>query len=130
MNAPITLDTLAAAWVVAKASEDRAKAERYEIEKSMLALLPVKEEGTVSSNDASGMKISATYKLTRKADADALKDQWGNLSPTIQAAFTWKPDVSITQLRALEKAAPEDYATALHFITTSPAKPSIKIESK
>lgn len=130
MNAPITIDTLAAAWVVAKASEDRAKAERYEIEKSMLALLPVKEEGTVSSNDASGMKISATYKLTRKADGDALTQAWQTLPATVQAAFTWKPEVSITQLRALEKAAPTDYAIAAQFITTSPAKPSIKIESK
>ncbi len=129
MNAPITIDTLAAAWVVAKASEDRAKAERYEIEKSMLAMLPAKEEGTVSA-EASGLKISATYKMTRKADAEGLATAWQSLPDTVQAAFTWKPDVSLTQLRALEKANPENYDIATRFITTSPAKPSIKIESK
>ena len=129
MNAPITIDTLAAAWVIAKASEDRAKAERYEIEKAMLCLMPTKEEGTVSS-EAAGMKVTASYKLTRKADGDALTQAWQTLPATVQAAFTWKPEVSITQLRALEKAAPTDYAFAAQFITTSPAKPSIKIESK
>jgi hypothetical protein len=28
----------------------------------------------------------------------------------------------------MENAAPLDYAKALHYITTSPAKPAIKIE--
>lgn len=129
MNAAITLDTLAAAWITAKASEDRAKSERYDIEKAMLTLLPIKDEGAASS-EAAGMKITATYKLNRKVDADALRNAWLALTPNVQAAFTWKPDVSISQLRAMEKAAPNDYETTLNFITTSPAKPSIKIESK
>lgn len=126
MNAPITIDTLAAAWLIAKASEDRAKAERYEIEKSMLALLPVKEEGT-STAEAAGMKISATFKLTRKADTLALRQHWTELSQEAQDCFKWTADVALTEIRRASDAA---QAEAAQFITTSPAKPSIKIESK
>ncbi len=129
MNASITIETLAAAWVIAKAGEDRAKAERYEIEKAMLALMPSKEEGTVSHGEGS-LKVSATYKLTRKVDATELQGAWTALPEIVQAAFTWKPDVSISQLRALEKANPENYQIALRFITSAPAKPSIKVEQK
>lgn len=126
MNAPITIDTLAAAWLIAKASEDRAKAERYEIEKSMLALLPVKEEGTVSS-EAAGLKISATFKLTRKADPLALRQHWAELSQEAQDCFRWSAEVALTEIRRASDAA---QAEAAKFITTSPAKPSIKIERK
>lgn len=126
MNAPITIDTLAAAWVIAKASEDRVKAERYEIEKAMLGLLPVKEEGTVSS-EAAGMNITASYKLTRKADTLALRQCWLELSKEAQDCFKWSADVSLTEIRRASESA---QAEAAQFITTSPAKPSIKIESK
>lgn len=130
MNATINIETLAAAWLAAKAAEDTAKAERYRIEKDIAALLPAKDEGTAHA-DLDGLKLAVTYKLTRKVDADKLQQGWNTLPATVQAAFSWKPDVSITQLRALEKAAPQDYATALQFITTSPAnKPSIKVEQK
>lgn len=128
LKAP-TLDTLAAAWIQAKASEDRAKQQRIDIEASILRLLPEKEEGTASA-DIAGMKIAVSWKLNRKADADALKDAWATMSPGVQSAFTWKPEVSITHLRALEKINAIDYAEALHFITTTPAKPSVKVEVK
>jgi len=128
LKAP-TLDTLAAAWVQAKATEDRARQQRTDIEASIVRLLPGKEEGTASA-DIAGMKISVSWKLNRKADADALKDDWATLSPGVQSAFTWKPEVSLTHLRALEKVSAIDYAEALHFITTIPAKPSVKVEVK
>lgn len=126
MNAPITIDTLAAAWVIAKASEDRAKAERYEIEKAMLCLMPTKEEGTVS-HEASGMKVTAAFKLNRKADTLALRQHWAELSKEAQDCFKWSAEVAITEIRRASDAA---QAEAAEFITTSPAKPSIKIESK
>jgi hypothetical protein len=126
LKAP-TLDTLAAAWIQAKASEERARQQRIDIEQSIASLLPAKDEGTVSQT-AGALAVSITYKLTRKVDADALKAAWQTLPPTVQAAFTWKPDLSLSQLRALEKAAPLDYAKALHFITTTPAKPSVSIK--
>lgn len=126
LKAP-TLDTLAAAWVQAKASEDRARQQRLDIEQSIASLLPAKEEGTVSDSVA-GMKLSVTYKLNRKADTEALKDAWTTLPAIVRAAFGWKAEISLSHLRALELAAPEAYAEALHFITTAPAKPSVTIK--
>lgn len=128
LKAP-TLDTLAAAWIQAKASEDRAKQQRLDIEASILRLVPVKDEGTVH-DDVAGLKLAVTYKLTRSVDAERLKESWATLTANVQAAFTWKPDIAMTQLRALEKAATLDYAEALHFITSKPAKPAVKVEAK
>lgn len=127
MKNEITLELLAANWLAAKHAEDDARALRLSIENEMLAVLPAVEEGTAKAT-CGHFQIGATYRLNRKVDTERLKDDWATLPGRVQAAFTWKADVSITQLRAMEKAAPLDYDEALHYITTSPAKPAIKIE--
>ena len=76
------------------------------------------------------MGIPYTHSGVLASALAVTKDDWDTLPGRVQAAFTWKADVSITNLRAMEKAAPLDYAKALHYITTSPAKPSVKIEVK
>jgi hypothetical protein len=123
----MTIELLAANWLAAKHTEDSARALRLDIEVQMLAQLPAVEEG-VAKATCGAFQIGATYRLTRKVDTERLKDDWDTLPGRVQAAFTWKADVSITNLRAMEKAAPLNYAKALHYITTSPAKPAIKIE--
>ena len=85
------------------------------------------EEG-VAKATCGHFQVGATYRLNRKVDTEKLKDDWNTIPGRVRAAFTWKADVSITQLRAMEKAAPLDYAEALHYISTSAAKPAIKIE--
>lgn len=122
-----TLDTLAAAWIQSKAMEDRARKQRLDIEQSIVSLVQSKDEGSVSA-EAGALAVSVTFKLNRKVDADALKCAWSGLPPTVQDAFSWKPDVSLSQLRALEKAAPNDYGLALQFITTTPAKPAVTVK--
>lgn len=128
MKNEITMELLAANWLAAKRDEDTARALRLSIEGEMLAVLPAVEEGIIKATYGGHFQVGATYRLTRKVDTERLKDDWATLPGRVQAAFTWKADVSITQLRAMEKAAPLDYAEALHYITTSPAKPAIKIE--
>lgn len=127
MKNEITLELLAANWQSAKRNEDAARALRLSIEEQMLTLLPAVTEG-VSKATCGHFQIGATYRLNRKVDADALKGAWAALPATVQDAFAWKPDVSITQLRALERANPANYDMALRFITSTPAKPAIKIE--
>ena len=130
MNAPVmTITELAAAWIQAKAAEETAKQNRLDIESSMFGLLPRKDEGTASIEDA-GMKITVTHKLTRKVDSDALRAAWNTLPEHAQACFKWGADISIKELRACEAMDADAYAFASRFITAKLAKPSIAVEVK
>ncbi len=124
MNTPITLRSLASALLAAKSAEDRARAERLRIEDAIVAMLPEKEEGTISEK-LDGIKITVTHKLTRKADTIALRAHWTEISQPVQSCFRWLAEVSLTELRRL---SPEAAAEASKYLTTSPAKPSVKIE--
>lgn len=119
-----TLETLAIAWMQAKAQENKARDRRVEIETNIAALMPVKDEGAVSEK-ADGMKISVTYKLTRKANTMNLRTCWDQLSDEAKACFVWKADVATSALRSVSPAAQIE---AQRFITTAPAKPSVSVE--
>jgi hypothetical protein len=120
-----TLAELKAAWLAAKEAERAANEERLAVEAAMLALLPEKQEGTVSDKDTG---VSVTYKLTRKADTAALQTDWQQLPQTVQSAFTWKADVSAKQIKAIQELDPAAFEVAAKYITTTPAKPSISIK--
>lgn len=122
-----TLEQLITARLAAKRDEDAAVAARRALDGQIAELLkdPAKVEGTVSQK-IEGYKISVTYAVSRKADADKLQKEWDKLPPAVAAAFRWKPEVSTTELRKLEGI---DATVASSFITTTPASPSIKIEA-
>ena len=124
---PMTLTELIAARIAAKRAEDAAVTARREVDAELALLLKERDmlEGTVSAKEG-GFKVSITYKVDRKADSDKLVDNWGSLPMTVQAAFKWKADVSVSALRKLEGA---DAAAAAAYITTKPATPSITIEA-
>lgn len=123
----MTLTQLIAARIAAKRIEDQAVAERRDLDQQIAELLkdPAKPEGTISQK-ADGYKISVTYKVDRKVDSEKLQAAWSKLSAAASAAFKWKADVSVSELRKLEGA---DAAAAAVFITSQPASPSIKIEA-
>lgn len=120
----MNLEKLTADWLAAKAAEDAAKAQRYEIEKSLIALLPAKEEGSISEK-VGGHKLTITYKLVRKADTAKLRSAWGELSSDAQSCFKWLAEVSLSDMR---RADEESQREAAQYITTGPGKPAIKIE--
>ncbi len=122
---PMTLTELRAAWLACKQDENAAAARRLEVEQQLLALLPTRDEGTVTDKEHG---ISVTYKLARRADSDALQRAWTGLPPEAQAAFRWSASVDTTALRALQEHRPEIAAAALHYITTSPAKPGFSVK--
>lgn len=124
---PANLHELAAAWRAAKAAEAAARDERLAIEEQMLALLPKKDEGSVTDAD-SGVTVS--YKLTRTVDTEALQGAWHELPEHAQRAFRWKADVDLKALRGLQEFDGEAYAAAARFITAKPAKPSISLRGE
>lgn len=123
----ISLSELIAARIAAKRIEDEAIAERRNIDKAIADMLkdPAKPEGSISQR-TEGCKVTVTYKIDRKVDADKLSKAWGGLSVGAQAAFKWSPSVSVSELRKLE---PADAAAAALFITSKEASPSITIEA-
>lgn len=125
----MTLPELADLWLTIKAEENRAVAARREVEELIVALMPKRDEGSVSE-EALDIKVTATFKLNRTVDAAALQAQWNDLPEIVHDAFTWKPELVMKQVRALEAANPVAYSVLAGFITTSPAKPALKIERK
>ncbi len=123
----MTLTQLIAARIAAKRIEDQAVEDRRALDKQIAELLkdPNKPEGAISQK-ADGYKVTVTYKVDRKVDSEKLQAAWSKLSAAASAAFKWKADVSVTELRKLEGP---DAAAAAVFITSQPASPSIKIEA-
>lgn len=124
---PMTLTELVAARLAAKRIEDQAVADRREIDAQLAALLkdPAKLEGSISQK-AGDYKVTVTYKVDRKVDTDKLSAEWAKLPASAQAAFRWKADVSVGELKKLQGA---DASIAAAYITSKEASPSITIEA-
>jgi hypothetical protein len=135
MNAPArktevqSLDQLARDWLAAKAAEDEARVHRVEIEADLLLHSQAITEGT-DRVETAGTKLAVTYKVTRKVDSAALSDSWGAMSDLVRGCFKWSADIDLKTLRALQLANPGAFAQAARFITTTPAKPAVKVELK
>lgn len=110
-----------------KRIEDDAKASRLAAETKLLAMMEAKDEGTVQEEDGS-VKVSVTYKLTRTLDAAKVQEDWNTIPELVKDAFTWKPDLVLKHMRALESANPQAYAVLSQYVTAKPAKPAVKVE--
>lgn len=124
----LTISELVAARISAKQAEDAAIAERRNIDAQLAELLkdPNKTEGAVSQKLADlGVKLTVTYKINRSVDNKKLQAEWDKLTAGAQAAFKWKADVSVTELRKLEGI---DATVAAAYITAKPGAPSVEIE--
>lgn len=124
---PLNLQELINIRIAAKRAEDEAVAERRRIDASIAELLkdPNKIEGSVSQK-LEGYKVTVTYKIDRKADTEKLSADWAKLSAAAQAAFRWKADVSVSELK---KLTGKDATAASAYITSKEASPSITIEA-
>ena len=129
MNAPLSIDQLLSQYWTAKAHADQAASTLADIQAAIAALIPKKEEGSTTI-EVADTKITATHKLNRKVDTEWLREHWDAVPKSAQRCFAWKADVSLKDLRSAQNMDPEAYAEACKFITTTPAKPALKIERK
>ena len=123
----MSIEELVVAWKCAKADEANAFNVRRNIEAQILAVMPVKNEGTVSQDTDAG-KITVTYKVGRKVDTLSLQSLWGDLSTVAKSCFKWSADLSTKEMRAVQLANPETYKEICNFITATPAKPALTIK--
>ena len=124
----LTISQLVATRISAKQAEDQAIAERRSIDAQLAELLkdPAKPEGAISKRlEDIGLKLTVTYKISRSVDGKKLQTEWDKLSAGAQAAFKWKPEVSVSELRKLEGI---DATVAAAYITAKPASPSVDID--
>ena len=127
MKKPI--EQLSQEWLEAKHAEVQALEKRREIEEEILSMIQTRDEGTTSETMGS-LKLSITFKMDRKVDANGVQEAWNMLPPLVQEAFIWKPDLVLRHARAIESANPEAYKILAQFITVKPARPSVKVEQK
>jgi len=105
---------------LAQDAEHYARDRRLAVEAEILALMPVKHEGTVTDKEVG---LSVSYKVTRKLDYEVYKSIADGLPVGLQCV-DMKPTLNLKSFRALELVDP---ALAASFVTESPAKPSISI---
>lgn len=108
-----------------KEKENEFKQKRISIEESIAELLVTKSEGTDKAT-AGEYVITVTSKLTRTLDYEAYLAIEQGLPEGVRCVVL-KPELDLKKLRALEMVDP---SLPPHFITTKPAKASVKVEAK
>jgi hypothetical protein len=97
----------------AKFAMDAAKVALADAENKVIELVGLKGDEGSQSTKTEWFKVTTTAKLNRSLVHDALADQ---------------PKLSLTGLRACEKANPEAYRAFCQAIVTKPAKAAVKVE--
>lgn len=127
MNA---FDTAAANFEQASIALNKAQQVRDDALYQMLALMPSKDEGSVTERGLR-YKVTATYGVNRSLDSavvDALmkddKTRWA-----AERLFPMKPSLSTAELRFFTNNEPALYALLSAAITSRPAKASVKVEA-
>lgn len=121
-----TLEQLCANWMLIKATESQATAERIAIEDKIVALTGKRDEGaqTVAAGD---YKITITGKLSRKMDWQA----WESVKTQIPQELhpvKLKPELDEKGVKWLAQHQPDYYR--LLPIEAKPAKTAISIKTE
>lgn len=125
LDQDMDLDALLMQLRMLKRDKENLDEKIAKTEAGILALAEEKTEGSVTIKTKM-YKATVTYKVYRKLDADQLAKDWHTLPTEVQEAVKWKPEVSVTQYRKLEGDHLKAYQA---YLTTTPAKPSIKVEA-
>lgn len=124
MSEPTEIDLAAYSLEQAKAAEAQARDARIAAEEHLIALVGLKEEGTMTAK-TDYYKVATTGKLTRTLNLE----EAAMLPDDLFAEITrTKHELDVKALKALATARPEDYRAALRAVVTKPAKAAVKVE--
>lgn len=121
------LATLCHAWQTAKHAENAARLERVEIEKEIYKSANVKEGGTAKTV-VGDYAVTITTNNTLKID----ESEWfkvAHLIPVHLSPIREKLSVDRKAFNELKKYKPELIVPISSAITSSPSKPTFKIEA-
>lgn len=128
MNEPTELDLAIQSLREAKANEEQARNMRLKAEETILQMVGFKEEGTTTIK-TEYFKVSTVGKLTRTLLADELQKVQAEMDPKVFGQIVkYKPELSLSGLKAVEKANPEAYSKFIAALVTKPAKASVSVE--
>lgn len=124
------IDEAAAFLTLAKLQEQRATEARIAAEQALIALMPSKDEGSVTLAGNS-YKASITYGVNRTIDAAVVAQLYAdpNLRWGAERMFPMAPKLDTKELRYFQANEPDAYALLAQAITAKPAKPSVKVEA-
>ena len=118
-----TIEIMASKVVDLKAQEERIKQERTYLENKLAEIIATKYEGTDTKN-VGQYKITVATKLTRTLDYPAYLAIINDIPEGVRCV-RMKPELDLKKLRAMEMVRP---GFSAQFITSKPAKPSVKVE--
>lgn len=123
-----TLDELAASLMHRKERIKALQAEAAEIEAEIAAKVGTKDEGSFSVK-CDGYKVTTSQPINRTVNAEMARDLYHRLPKEIaEAVFTWKPSLSLSIYRDLEKFQPDTFREVSRAVTAKPGKVSVKVE--
>ena len=126
-NSEAELESLAEQWIVVKEAERAANAERLRIEDKLLALIPAKEEGSITQAISDRYKLKATGKLSYKADLDQLKALTADWPEDYRPIRIYE-EADSAMLKAIRSDSPALWQRIASAVTVKPLKTSITIE--
>ena len=106
-----------------KRREEIAKTERAMLEDQLAKEISDRVEGTASLV-AGNYKVTVTSKLTRTLDYPAYQAIENDIPEGVRCV-RFKPEIDLKKLRAMDAVRPGFSAA---FITTKPARPTVKVE--
>lgn len=113
---------------LAKRTESLASAARVDAEKDLIALLPVKDEGSVTMK-GEAYKVLITYGFNRTLDVAALEAIKSEVPTNLfEQAIDYKPSLVLAGCRWLMNNEPETWAILAQAVTSKPSKPSVRVE--
>lgn len=128
-NAPpntAVLESLAGAWLQAKADEKAANDRRLELEKAILERATLTQEEGTTTAPAGRYAIKIGFSMTRSVDEAAIPTL-DLPEDVLRRLFLYAPKLDLRELRSLQQNDPRAYAEAARAITAKPSKPSIAI---
>jgi hypothetical protein len=118
-------------WLVAKQEEEKAVADRRDLEDQMVKEFNVSKtmEGTKNFPTTDGFTIKIVGRMTRKVNAEKLQQLAAEhgLSDHLASLFKWTPSIVADQW---ESADPSITTPLLDAITTTAGRPTFKIIEK
>ena len=129
ISAADVLEGAVAQYLAAKRDEDTARKARLAAEERILALAPPKEEGSTTTELASGFKLTTTGKLTYKCDDMVALLLAVNSWPANMRPVKTETRLDETGCKYLRANDPEAWATLASVITVAPAKTAIAVKA-
>lgn len=125
---PVTLESLAEAWLRIKEDEKAIVLRRYAIEALITERTGVKDEGS-ETHKHGDFKLVVEGSITRKIDKDVLTTIWDELPEAVRdRLFPTEPKLDLKEMRYLQANEPDIYALAAKAIVAKPGKPGVKVE--